>query len=665
MLDPEYIAPVEATVRGVASAVRALRLYPPTSPIPRQSVDAAMSSLRAFLDTQPALSLDVAREGFTCRGTALSASIGGGSELADMLRSHGVAQAVFMPGCSTDDLLGFLGVIMRAPETVHTEGGIASSLAASGVGGIRVVTVSLSVAGQAEEPADGQDVDEFFRELAADPDKLATWLAAASQGDLGTLAEGLGELVDASGDPDRFYATLAAAFEKQQTDGKDVLLGIGIGVGGGAHGDRARDIVGGMLGKLGSADVSASLNSGTYGKNMLSLSTALTKLPFGARMDEIIAEVRASLPDYGHDTKEIGFLDHMLGVRMNPTAEPALAQADPTYAQVVTATSVDPIALDAKRAEVSESVAHTAAHSVPTMLALLDQQRDFGLYVKSLDALASMVPRLIREHDLATALRVLEEIAQRESRATQPWPELTQRLRAALTRATGRETMAPLLDLLLEDASAEAGVHTVLRLADDAGKVSFVEEALARRDDRALDLAESLLGRRMIDILAASVPRVGAGQLPSIVRRLARYPDETAASGVRAALRRPEEIARAEAAEALSGTTNPAFVRDLAALLADPSPRVVTAAAHALARTRLPGTVEALAHRLEGLDVDGRDFDLGRELIGCLAKMPEPSAGQALRRLAERKALIKRGRFNEVQQLAREAVHVQAQRGAK
>jgi hypothetical protein len=41
MLEADLLPPVEATVRGIASAARALRLYPPTSPIPRQSVEAA------------------------------------------------------------------------------------------------------------------------------------------------------------------------------------------------------------------------------------------------------------------------------------------------------------------------------------------------------------------------------------------------------------------------------------------------------------------------------------------------------------------------------------------------------------------------------------------------------------------------------------------------
>jgi HEAT repeat protein len=217
--------------------------------------------------------------------------------------------------------------------------------------------------------------------------------------------------------------------------------------------------------------------------------------------------------------------------------------------------------------------------------------------------------------------------------------------------------------LLLFQYENEA--RQVLGFADDAGKRSFVEEALARHDEAALDAAESILGRRMVDALAAAVPHVGAGQLGLLVRRLVAYGDPVALQAVHDALRRPEELARAQAAEAMAGTTNPMGVRHLATLLKDPSERVVVAAARSLARTPVPGSASALAGCVEQLDVDNKDFGLARELIGCLAQMSDPAAEQALKRLRDRKALIKRGHFADVQRLAGEALAAQAQRRAR
>lgn len=661
MLDPELKPIVETVVRTLSTAARSLRLYPAASPIPRQSVEAALVPLAQFFEAQPTLPLTVAREGFTCKGTALSTGIGGAGDLADLLRSHGVAEVVFQPGCGADELLTFLSAAMRAPEDVRATGGFAAALSAGGVSNIRVVTVSLTVATQAEEPAEDEDVDDFFRELASDPDKLATWLAAASKGDPATLSEGLGELAGAAGPAgmDRFFDAFAQAFMKQENDGKDALLGIGMEPGG------ARDLVGGMLGKIGGVDISSSLTGGLFGKNMLSLSTALTHLPFGPRMDEIIAEVRASLPALGRAEREVDFLGHMVDVRTNPRPETALVQEDPTYRQVAAAASLDEATLLGSRAEVATSLAHTAARSVATMLALLDQQHDFGLYVKSLDNLAAIVPRLIRQGDLALAVTVLEEIAERENRTSQPWPELTQRLRSALSAATSRPAMSALLDAVLQDHARTHEAQEIIRLTDDGAKVAFVEEALVRRSDDALSVAEALLGRRMSDLLSAAAPRVGAGQLGPLVRRLIAAGDTHSMQALESILRRPDELSRVEAAEALSGSSSPLAGRLLINLLKDPSTKVVGGAARSLARSPLPGSAEAIGARLSELDVDSRDFALARDLIGSLAMMSVPAASEALQRLATRKTLIKRGHFAEVQKLARDALAAQSQRAQR
>ncbi|MDO8987578.1 MAG: hypothetical protein Q7V14_05080, partial [Coriobacteriia bacterium] len=91
---------LEAVVRGIASAGKALKLYPPTSPIPRQSVDSATAALSAFLGIHPVLSLSVARQGFGWCGQELGIGMVGVSDLADALRDHGVAEVDFLPGAS-------------------------------------------------------------------------------------------------------------------------------------------------------------------------------------------------------------------------------------------------------------------------------------------------------------------------------------------------------------------------------------------------------------------------------------------------------------------------------------------------------------------------------------------------------------------------------------
>src|SRR5450759_2333529 len=84
---------LDALVRGITAAAKTLRLYPPSSPIPKQSVESASASLAAFLEAEPVLSLAVARDGFSYAGEPVSANAPGVGDLADAMRAHGVADA--------------------------------------------------------------------------------------------------------------------------------------------------------------------------------------------------------------------------------------------------------------------------------------------------------------------------------------------------------------------------------------------------------------------------------------------------------------------------------------------------------------------------------------------------------------------------------------------
>jgi hypothetical protein len=70
-----------------------------------------------------------------------------------------------------------------------------------------------------------------------------------------------------------------------------------------------------------------------------------------------------------------------------------------------------------------------------------------------------------------------------------------------------------------------------------------------------------------------------------------------------------------------------------------------------------------LAGGLKDIDVDGKDFVLAKEYINALAAIPDADATAGLERVAGRRALIKRGRFAEVQTLARDALKAQRKAG--
>jgi hypothetical protein len=649
---------LDSIVRGITAAAKSLRLYPPSSPIPRQSVESASASLTAFLEAEPVLSLSVARDGFSFAGQPLSAGAPGVADLADAMRAHGVAEVDFTPGCSTDELLAFLAAVTEKPDELRERGGLGAALTSSGVEHVRTSEVSLTVIGMDETPI-GADAEAFLQDLASDSGKLGTWLAVAAKGDPTTMAAGLADLAQAVGPGGlaRLQETLAAAFNAQEAEVRDALLGLALEPG------EARDLIGGMLTRVATPEIAGALCSGVFGKNMLSMSTALAKLPLSSRAADITAKVRDILPTMGHSAKELEFLSHMIDIREMERPEPALFDARPVYRKVAELTRVDDASMATARRGIDESTARINHASVTTLLTLLDQQERSDLYFRTLDSLARSVPSLMEQGDLAVASRVLSEISARESRAVQPWPELTERLRAAMTEATSHRSMKALLAAVASDPSRVATAREIMQHAAEPAHAAFLDEALALKPD-GLEVARQVVGRRMVDLLAAAATRAQWFQVAPLVAFLAREGDQRSIAAIETMARRGDEQSRRETASGLAAAGGPGTVRVLTQLLKDPSVEVAMIAARGLARVNVLGAAEALSEAISTLDVDTRDYPLAREIVLALAKSPDPAAVPILEKVAARRAFIKRGHFVELKTLAQKALAARQKGGA-
>ena len=124
---------VDTVVRSLATAAKTLRLYPPTSPIPRQTAEAAVEALSSYFISESVLTLKIDREGFSFRGAKVHAP--GSGELADLLTLHGVAETSILPGAGVDELIAFVGAILKDPAEVRAAGGMGAVLAIAGVEG--------------------------------------------------------------------------------------------------------------------------------------------------------------------------------------------------------------------------------------------------------------------------------------------------------------------------------------------------------------------------------------------------------------------------------------------------------------------------------------------------------------------------------------------------
>ncbi len=659
MADQSTSKDLDSLVRGITAAAKTLRLYPASSPIPRQSVESASASLAAFLAAEPVLSLTVARDGFSYAGDPVSPNAPGVGDLADAMRAHGVAEVDFTPGCTTDELLAFLAAVMEKPEDLLSRGGLNAVLTAAGIEHVRTAEVSLTVVGIDDHAPIGADAEAFLKDLASDSGKLGTWLSIAAKGDTTTMFAGLADLAQAAGPGglSRLLDSLATAFNEQGVEVRDALLGLGLEQG------EARGLIGGMLTRVATPEIAGALCGGVFGRNMLSMSTAMAKLPLASRAADVMAQIKDILPTLGHSAKELDFLDHMVDIRANEAPEPALIDAQPVYRKVAELTRVDAGSIATARRRIEESTARINHASVTTMLTLLDQQERPELYFRTLDSLARSVPALIEQGDLAVAARVLSEISAREGRAIQPWPELTERLRAAMNVAASHRSMKALLSVVASDPSRTPAAREIMQHAGEPAHAVFIDEALALRPD-GLEMASQIIGRRMIDLLAVAASRAQWFQVAPLVAYLAREADSRSIAAIESIARRGDEQSRRETASGLSAAGSPAAVRILAQLLKDPSVEVAMIAARGLAKLHTPGATAALGEALTTLEIDGRDFPLAREIVLALAKSPDPAAEPILERLAARRAFIKRGHFVEINDLARQVLAARAKGGA-
>lgn len=648
---------LDDVVRGIAAASKVLRLYPPSSPIPRQSIESTSAALVRFFESSNILSLTVSRDGLDYRGEPVAVSVPGAKDIAASLRSHDIAELDILPACTAEELIALLSLLERDPTEVRAEGGFGASLVASGSQSIRVSEVRLTVVEDAALLADAGD-DDFLRKLADDPDRLATWmLAAASSGSI-AFAEGLQELDNAAGGSGgtALRQNLAAAFQLQPAESKDMLLGLGLDAGPG------RDLVGGVLGYLQDSELADALTSGLYGQNMLSLSNALSNLPLAGRSEEVYETVQQILEDGSVSEKERGFLSHMMDARARVEPESALAETDAAYHKVAEAARIGADELVAAREMTLESAQGRFGSGITTMLTLLDQQTDYALYCENLKGLAALIPSLIEDGKLDLAVRVVRELGVRATRTTHPWPDLSDRIREAIANSFSEQAMSALLESVIENEVNHHGAREMVRLADGSADSTLIGAAVALKAP-GITAAESILGRRVLDLLATSVPALQWFQVAPVVQRLAEDTGPRSIQAIEQVMNRPDAQSRREVVTGLAAANTESGIDMLADLAADPDLQVSLVAAQALGNSASPRAAFLLASRIKALDIDTKDFPLAREIIGALAKLQFPEAAEVLAQLARRKSLIKRGHHAEVQELVRQAIAKQTRVG--
>jgi hypothetical protein len=371
----------------------------------------------------------------------------------------------------------------------------------------------------------------------------------------------------------------------------------------------------------------------------------------------VLADLKPMLEALGKSGAEVGFLEHMLDVRSRSEPEAPLVDLDAGYRTAARYAEEAETAIDALRRDVAHASAILPERSVRLMLDLLDRQADFAMYCKTLDGLASTVPVLIESRRLDLARSVLQQLSAREGRTDLPWPELSNRITDAIARATNARAMEALLHAVADDDRLAPDAKSLLSLATPSASAEFVRAALASRDPRALVAAQVVLGRRIVDVAVALAPSAQWFEAGPLVRLLSESGDDPRAhAAIEMLASRPDAQTRQEVARGLGTIGEPNAVRQLQSLARDPAPEVRAAAVRALGKTPAPGAASVLAQLFDELDCDGKDFPVCREIIGALSRCPDAESPSVLQRIANRRALIKRGHFADIVECARQAL---------
>ena len=164
-------------VTRLSAATKALRIYPPGSGIPRQSVQDALGALNDALEGAESLELSVTPGGLVFAGSTVYPGSRGLKSFAREFYNRNLAAVRFGRGATPDEMMDLLALINTDPETLAARGGTESLLCEADVTHISVTEVATRIM-EAVLPGDPAEPTPI------DPDAEAEVLPAETIEDL-------------------------------------------------------------------------------------------------------------------------------------------------------------------------------------------------------------------------------------------------------------------------------------------------------------------------------------------------------------------------------------------------------------------------------------------------------------------------------------------------
>ncbi|GAB4279520.1 MAG: HEAT repeat domain-containing protein [Coriobacteriia bacterium] len=172
---PRASKDAERLVRQMNIAYKAVKLYPATSAIPKESATECLAAIRAMLRMLPDVALTVTKEGLFMNGGMVFPEQDSYLEFAREFFNRHIAEVRFHHGVTVDELLELLRLLDTPPAELAESGGVEARLWEAGV-----VNISVSEASARIVESDAAEMEGAQPETDYKPETIDEALAAAS-----------------------------------------------------------------------------------------------------------------------------------------------------------------------------------------------------------------------------------------------------------------------------------------------------------------------------------------------------------------------------------------------------------------------------------------------------------------------------------------------------
>lgn len=134
---------VQELIRGIVSAIRAVRLYPPNNPVYAQTIAKSYKLIEGYLRASPEFRVTVHKTGLLYNQILVDRDAQLSKSISDDLYAKGVREITITGGLSEQELRDSYSVLALSHEEVKQKGSTASLLWERGVAHIKVKEASL------------------------------------------------------------------------------------------------------------------------------------------------------------------------------------------------------------------------------------------------------------------------------------------------------------------------------------------------------------------------------------------------------------------------------------------------------------------------------------------------------------------------------------------